>query len=181
MSDPNTSLYHKYVKLISTLVICYLLSFYFYREATITIDPTPLTNGDRGVIIVGGRKEQITSSGSSTVSHEHFDKKEFKAGKEELEKLKQLPLTVPERKRVRNLQEFQDGDESGSEDVNDNPGSLEEENHFSYYAFEGHTGALRWKHEPADFQDQGSNSANLEQALDLFAQPMADVCFYNLI
>ena len=26
-----------------------------------------------------------------------------------------------------------------------------DEGHFSYYAFEGHTGALRWKHEEQDF------------------------------
>ncbi len=33
-----------------------------------------------------------------------------------------------------------------------------DEGHLSYYAFEGHTGALRWKHEQGDFEEKSLTS-----------------------
>jgi hypothetical protein len=140
------------------------------------IDHTPLTNGDRGLIVVGGRKEFI-NSGEKLV-HERFEPEEDSKpilSEAELEKVKQEALNEPTgRKRVRKLQGL-DAPE-GAEEDEETEESREEENHFSYYAFEGHTGALRWKHEPDDFQDLGDTQSNLQQALDLFAQPTADVC-----
>eukprot|EP00012_Vannella_robusta_P008163 CAMPEP_0206192598 /NCGR_PEP_ID=MMETSP0166-20121206/6056_1 /ASSEMBLY_ACC=CAM_ASM_000260 /TAXON_ID=95228 /ORGANISM="Vannella robusta, Strain DIVA3 518/3/11/1/6" /LENGTH=821 /DNA_ID=CAMNT_0053609129 /DNA_START=92 /DNA_END=2558 /DNA_ORIENTATION=- len=280
---------------------------FFHREASILIDHTPLTNGDRGIIIVGGRKELIATS--EGIAHEHMDKEDFIPDPMELHKMKDEALDPPEpRKRIRKLQGIDDpepteeddtkepandvyeeealeeleeldieeedpagtneaGDEASREvereleeaDGNDDPpeskedkkpdeaqresnddtevddkapkrritqdeidaaireverelkeadgngdppepkeekkldeafqklkeskqsqskdddedNSHEEQNHFSYYAFEGHSGTLRWKHEPGDFEDLDSTEANLQQAVDIFSQPSA--------
>lgn len=138
----------------------------FHTEASILIDPTPLSNGDRGVIIVGGRKDIITQT-SEKVSHEHFDKDEFKVSQGQINKIRDEALENENLRppKIRNLAGINDDDDDSKNNAR------EELNHFSYYAFEGHTGALRWKHEPGDFEDLGDTASNLQQALDLFAQP----------
>ena len=84
------------------------------------------------------------------------------------EKFKQFVEDMKEGKE-KFMQKLKDAQaqEDNEQEEND---ARENENHFSFYAFEGHTGSLRWKHEPGDFVD---NFPDASEKIDIFGQPTA--------
>jgi hypothetical protein len=53
-------------------------------------------------------------------------------------------------------------DHAGHVHDNEETSTSEEEYHFSYYAFDGRSGASRWKHEPGDFESHGTHDESHE-------------------
>lgn len=140
----NILVYNSALTLLWTHNVETDLSMSYLAEVSIMILPEKMHTGDTGSVIIGGRLAHLKDLSAYHGHVESDDEygEEFRSDDEE----------------------HPDGhihDESNAEDL-----ELEDEHtetllkdhrifdrasHFSYYAFEGLTGALRWKHESGDF------------------------------
>ncbi|CAI5471128.1 unnamed protein product [Closterium sp. Yama58-4] len=97
-----------------------------HKEVAVLIANHTMHRGDRGVVIVGGSMESDPLQFEDPVEEEEAEEE----GEEKHRK--------------------EAGDKDELEDVSEGAAGVNER-HFSYYAFDGATGAMRWKHDSKDF------------------------------
>lgn len=102
-----------------------------HKEVAVTVGNQTMHKGDRGVVIVGGSMESFPQE-----IGEQFDEEVAEEASEEVH-----------RRSAKETEKL--------EDVTGNAPGLNER-HFSYYAFEGGRGTLRWKHDSKDFHRDAS-------------------------
>lgn len=169
---------HK-LRLMWTRTIEADLSLRYLSEVSILIDPHPMRRGvvgggsrrgrasssrhrphnDTGVIIIGGRlglksdlgknvhglHRESTSPTGPTPLEFPSDYAEVLAGR----------ILRPGKKRgYLTSNDVKDHAESHLEDLRTDPFHFEREQHFSYYAFEGLQGSVRWKHDSTSFHEE---------------------------
>ncbi|CAI5957966.1 unnamed protein product [Closterium sp. NIES-64] len=97
-----------------------------HKEVAVLIANHTMHRGDRGVVIIGGSMESDPLQFEDPVEEEEAEEE----GEEKHRK--------------------EAGDKDELEDVSEGAAGVNER-HFSYYAFDGATGAMRWKHDSKDF------------------------------
>lgn len=125
----------------------------FFKEASISISPTPVRNGDRGLVVVAGR--MASKDKEPEAGHEHFDKEEFAATERDLmqELLGDGLEELTEERRQQLIEQLESGRREELEMQRREEQYLNDLKHFSYFAFEGHTGEERWRHTANDFKE----------------------------
>ena len=124
---------------------------------------------------------------------EVFDDLDLEQGEDLVDDLDNEDLNEASNQEAEELQEEDKYEEEQKEEEDDDEGeelldndqeefdeeiedeTREEDNHFSYYAFEGHTGAIRWKHEPLDYADLNDPAYDPERSLNKFLQSTSHV------
>mmetsp|Transcript_7584 Transcript_7584/g.32073 ORF Transcript_7584/g.32073 Transcript_7584/m.32073 type:complete len:723 (+) Transcript_7584:51-2219(+) len=125
----------------------------YFKEVSIVIDSTPVQNGDRGLVVIAGR--MAAKDKEPEAGHEHFDKEEFAALESDL--LKELrgdglAELDPERKAELTAR-LQEARMEQRMLMAEKQRSVEVQEHFSYFAFEGHSGEKRWEHVYSDYAE----------------------------
>jgi hypothetical protein len=141
----------------------------YLRDATAIVVPHPVRIGDSGTVIVGG----TLAAPPTTVQHHHpFT---HPSRKQAAPPLPQAP-DGPQAPQLQQEGQAQQGGGEEKAEIGEKgeaphdqdaeaAASHEPEEHFSYYAFDGRTGALRWRHEAPDFYDNDPHAAEPESLL----------------
>lgn len=108
-------------------------------EIAVTISSHPLRRGDRGMVMIGGR----------LVSSKNFESYGLELGVEKGTIGKENKLNAGASEDEKDLAEKQ------KQELKEDRAGFDRDKHFSYFAFDGKTGKMRWKHEAGDFHEEG--------------------------
>mmetsp|Transcript_14161 Transcript_14161/g.36136 ORF Transcript_14161/g.36136 Transcript_14161/m.36136 type:complete len:804 (-) Transcript_14161:73-2484(-) len=137
-------------------------------ESTLLLSPVNVYADDRGLVVVGVRKQVRFTRQSNSFSHEHLLQKNPQAAAA-------LAAAGLSSSGVSRTTAHSAAGESTAGQARNSMDWMPEmvprevvsaEQHFSYYAMDGRTGARRWQHEEEDFQPDSAHKHEREEHSD---------------